>query len=80
MDFYVFIRYVHQYGEDGFARSENKFLVVLKKNKNTGIDPVSSFIMRHHQFELACVVWCVRTHINAIEVFSEPMSIGNDLC
>jgi hypothetical protein len=42
MDFYVFVTYVPQYGEDAFARSKNKLLVVLKKNKNTGIDPSSS--------------------------------------
>jgi hypothetical protein len=57
MDFYVFVTYVPQYDEDAFARSKNRFLVLLKRNKKTGIDPVSSFILRHHQFELACAIW-----------------------
>jgi hypothetical protein len=40
MDFYVFVTYVPQYGENAFIRSKNKFLIVMKK----GV-PV---LIRHH--------------------------------
>jgi hypothetical protein len=78
MDFYVFVTYVPQYGEDAFARSKNKFLVVLKKNKNTGIDPVSSFILRHHQFELACVVWWCAHTTHKIPRTTTDDGLGNE--
>jgi len=50
MDFYVFIMHVLQYGEDAFARSKNKPLVVLKKNKkealtNSPLDPKSEIFI-----------------------------------